>query len=187
LVNKIDGEFTEDDLRLLESVAALMATAIEKSRLDEWTSSFILVDPLTRLPNHRFLVQALEREAARCRRYRRACSVLFLGVDRRLQLPEPRWHDLSIVVEQTLRQSDLLCRHRDGPFVIILPETKSAGVRALADRIRDEVKQAGLTEAGGADLVEHVRFGVASFPGDVVDPKDLLEHGAASLAQAWQE
>lgn len=186
LVNKISGDFTEGDLRLLESVAALIATAIEQSRLQEWMTSFVLIDPLTRLPNHRFFLEALERESARCRRYGRACSLLLLGVDRRLHLPDVRWRELAEVLRRTMRQSDLLCRHAQGHFVAILPETSAEGARALAGRLVEEIRRAGLQEPAGVSLADHVRYGQATFPGDVDDPKDLLAQAEKALGQAWR-
>lgn len=186
LVNKISGDFTEGDLRLLESVAALIATAIEQSRLQEWMTSFVLIDPLTRLPNHRFFLEALERESARCRRYGRACSLLLLGVDRRLPLPDVRWRELAEVLRRTMRQSDLLCRHAQGHFVAILPETPAEGARALAGRLVEEIRRAGLQEPAGVSLADHVRCGQATFPGDVDDPKDLLTRAEKALGQAWR-
>jgi len=186
LVNKISGGFSENDLRLLESVAALIATAIEQSRLQEWTTSFVLIDPLTRLPNHRFFLEALEREAARCRRYGRTCSLLLLGVDRRLPLPDVRWRELATVLRRALRQSDLLCRHAQGHFAAILPETSGEGARALSDRLLEEVRNSGLQEPAGVSLADHIRCGRATFPGDVDDPKDLLAQAEQALARAWQ-
>jgi len=187
LVNKIDGEFSEDDLHLLESVAALTATAIAQSRLHEWSTSFVLIDPLTQLPNHRFLAQALEREAARCRRYGRGCSLLLLGVDRRLHLPDARWRDLATLLKKALRQSDLLARNHDGSFAAVLPETGAEGMRTLANRLREELRRSALQGPAGEDLAEQIRFGVSSFPGDMEDPNTLLETAEAVLAQAWQE
>jgi diguanylate cyclase (GGDEF)-like protein len=187
LVNKMPGVFTGDDLRLLESVAALTATAIEQSRLHEWTTSFIMVDPVTRLPNHRLFVEALERESARSRRYTRTCSLLIIGVDRRLHLPDPRWRDLSAVLKKALRQSDLLCRHRDGRFVAIQPETGTSGARQLVDRLMVKIRHANLQDASGANLVDHVRCGLSTYPDTVADPKDLLVRAEDALAQSWQE
>ena len=186
LVNKISGDFTEGDLRLLESVAALIATAIEQSRLQEWMTSFVLIDPLTRLPNHRFFLEALERESARCRRYGRACSLLLLGVDRRLHLPDVRWRELAEVLRRTMRQSDLLCRHAQGHFVAILPETSAEGARALAGRLVEEIRRAGLQEPAGVSLADHVRCGQATFPEEVDDPKDLLTRAEKALGEAWR-
>lgn len=187
LVNKVVGEFTPDDLRLLESVAALTATAIEQSRLHEWTTSFILVDPVTRLPNHRLFVEALERESARSRRYGRTCSLLLLGVDRRLHLSDTAWRELAAAIKRALRKSDLLCRHRDGRFVVILPETGASGARQLVSRLMQGIRRAGLLEPDGSPLVDHIRCGHATFPEEVDDPKALIERAESSLAQSWQE
>ncbi len=186
LVNKISGEFTESDLRLLESVAALIATAIEQSRLQEWTTSFVLIDPLTRLPNHRFFLEALDRESARCRRYGRTCSLLLLGVDRRLALPDVRWRELAEVLRRALRQSDLLCRHAQGHLAAILPETTAEGACTLAGRLVEEIRRAGLEGVAGVLLADHVRYGQATFPGDVDDPKDLLTRAEKALGEAWR-
>lgn len=187
LVNKVAGEFSGGDLRLLESVAALTATAIEQSRLQEWTTSFIMVDPVTRLPNYRLFQDALEREIARSRRYSRTCSLLLLAVDRRVHLPDPRWRDLAVALKKALRQSDLLCRHRDGRFLAILPETGVAGARQLVGRLLNKVRQAGLQDPTGARLADAIHCGLATFPDTVEDPKDLLKHAEGALAQSWQE
>ena len=187
LVNKVNGEFASDDLRLLESVAALTATAIEQSRLHEWTTSFIMVDPATRLPNHRLFLEALEREAARARRYTRTCSLLLLGVDRRVPLPDTKWRDLSAVLKKSLRQSDLLCRHRDGRFVAILPETGADGARQLVSRLMSNIRHAGIQEATGVNLADHIRCGLSTYPDTVDDPKDLVARAEESLAEAWQD
>jgi diguanylate cyclase (GGDEF)-like protein len=187
LVNKVSGEFSGGDLRLLESVAALTATAIEQSRLHEWTTSFIMVDPVTRLPNHRLFLEALEREESRARRYTRTCSVLALAVDRRLHLPDPRWRDLAVVLKKALRQSDLLCRHRDGRFVAILPETGIAGARQLVGRLMKKIRQAGLQDPSGVSLADSIRCGLSTYPDTVEDPKGLLAQAEDALAQAWQE
>lgn len=187
LVNKISGEFTDDDLRLLESVAALTATAIAQTRLHEWTTSFVLIDPLTHLPNHKFLLQVLDREAARCRRYERTCSLLLLSVDRRLQLSESLWRKLAAMIKENLRQSDLLCRHREGPLVAVLPETTVAGARTLADRLRDQIGQSNLQEPDGVNLLEHIRIGFVTYPQEVEDPAGLLKGAEHALARAWEK
>ncbi len=185
LINKIGGEFSESDLHLLESIAALTATAIAQSRLHEWTTSFALIDPLTRLPNHRFLLELLQREAARSRRYQRSVGLLLLGVDRRLQLSGGQWRELAGLLKDLLRQSDLLCRHREGPFAVVLPETEADGARRLSERIEEAVRQAGLQDKAGRPLAEHIRFGLATFPDLVEDPNDLLPTAEQALERAW--
>jgi len=187
LVNKVNGEFSVGDLRLLESVAALMATAIEQSRLHEWTTSFIMVDPVTRLPNYQLFQEAFDREESRARRYTRAFSLLIMGVDRRVQVPDTLWRDLAGALKKALRQADLLCRHRDGRFIAILPETGLAGARQLVGRLIEKVRQAGLQDPRGASLADSIRCGLSAYPDSAEDPKDLLSQAEDSLAQAWQE
>jgi diguanylate cyclase (GGDEF)-like protein len=139
------------------------------------------------LPNHRFFVEALEREVARARRYMRTCSLFILGVDRRLPLPDIKWRDLAAVLKKALRQSDLLCRHRDGRFVAILPETGIDGARQLVDRLLGKIRRANLQEPAGSNLIDRIRCGLATYPDTVDDPKDLLARAEDTLSLAWQE
>ena len=184
LVNKIEGEFGEDDLRLVESVAALIATRIEQSRFREWASQFALIDPRTGLPGPKFVMRALEQEIARCRRYERQGSVLLLEVDPRLPLSEAQWRDFAALLRSAVRHADLPGHYRSSIVAAILPETDEDGARALAGRLVEEIRRAGLQGPDGTALAEHVRCAWVSFRGDVSGPEELLAQAERALEQA---
>ncbi|MGC8874510.1 MAG: GAF domain-containing protein [Chloroflexia bacterium] len=182
LVNKIEGEFGEDDQRLLESIAALIATGIERVRLQESA----LMDPRTGLPGQRFVLRALEQEIARCQRYERRGSLLLLGVDPALSLSDAQWRGLGALLKRVVRHADLPGSYRPGVLATILPETDEEGARALASRLLEEIQRSELQAPDSLLLADRVRCVWLSFCGDVRDPQALLARAEEALAQAWQ-
>lgn len=182
LVNKTEGEFGEEDLRLLEAIAALIATGIEHTRLQ----AFALIDQRTGLPGPQFVMRALEQEIARCRRYDRQGALLLLGVDPALSLSEAQWRDLGALLKRAVRHADLPGSYRPGVLAAILPETDEEGARSLAGRLSEEIRRAGLRGPDGVPLAGRVRCAWLSFRGDIAEPQALLARAEEALAQAWK-
>lgn len=182
LVNKIGGEFAEDDLRLLESIAALIATGIEHTRLQ----AFALIDPRTGLPGPQFVMRALEQEIARCQRYDRQGSVLLLWVDPVFPMGDTQWQNLGALLKRVVRQADLPGSYRPGIVATILPETDEEGARVLAGRLIEEIRRTGLEGPDGVPLADRVRCAWVNFRGDVRDPQSLLSKAEEALVQAWR-
>ena len=80
---------------------------------------------------------------------------------------------LAQTIDAQLRRSDLLFEHPEtGRFVILSPETDTAGVELLVRRVRDAAARAGLgLEAGSA-----------SFPEHAIAFEQLIEHAEDHLA-----
>ena len=70
--------------------------------------------------------------------------------------------------------------------MVILPETGSEGAQTLATRLCGEIARAGLQEPAGVNLADHIRWGLASYPEEVGDPKELLGRAREALIQAWR-
>lgn len=70
------------------------------------------------------------------------------------------------IIDERIRQTDLILRDGRGHFIILCPETDVNNVKLLADRIVQAVRER-------TDLP--VRYGVAAFPDDALTFEDLLQ------------
>lgn len=138
-------------------------------------------DPLTGLPNHRALVDALDRELDRARRQHQVCAVIFLDLDHFKAVNDTYGHpagdavlrEFGSVVRQVLRECDTLGRWGGEEFIAILPATDFDGLRALAERMRAAVAEHTFAIGGGLGLT--CSLGLALFSSDAHDRDSLVQ------------
>ncbi len=113
-------------------------------------------DGLTGLYNHRFLMDALEREFIRARRYHRPLSVVALDLDGFKSINDTCGHPQGDIVIrqvgrlllQTVRFVDIAARYGGDEFVLVLPETGLREAQNLAQRILREIQSHPFTHEG---------------------------------------
>ncbi|HLZ08846.1 MAG TPA: GGDEF domain-containing protein, partial [Chloroflexota bacterium] len=142
------------------------------------------IDPLTDLPNHRALVDVVDAEIERAKRFRRPFAILFCDLDHFKELNDTYGHaagDAALrlfgeLIRRAIRATDVVGRWGGEEFLIILPELDTRGASILAERLR--VKVAGQErEPRGQQLT--CSIGVAMYPNDgltrdaVIDAADL--------------
>ena len=155
-------------------------------------------DPLTELPNHRALLDCLEQETGRARRYGHPLSILFFDGDHFKQVNDTYGHSVGDAVLKELgrrvadssRGGDTVGRYGGEEFMVLLPETATTQACEVAERMRVEVAAhplaIGLVE-GGVNLT--ISIGVATFPTDgqtaseVVDKADQAMYWAKRLGR----
>lgn len=138
-------------------------------------------DPLTALPNHRTLMETMNRELERGRRYAHSCSVLFVDLDHFKALNDSYGHlagdsvlkEFSAIVRRVLRDIDTLGRWGGEEFAVILPETDAATARVVAERIREAVAGHVFPAGGGVRLT--CSIGIAAFPDDATERDELVD------------
>ncbi len=101
-------------------------------------------DPLTELANRRFLIEILEREFCRARRYNRPLSLIYLDLDGFKTINDRFGHLLgdeilkgtAVSMKGVLRSTDLLARIGGDEFAVLLPETDLEGSEMVARKLR---------------------------------------------------
>ena len=143
-------------------------------------------DELTGLYNVRAFTAIVERTFKQAARYQRPFSVLMIDSDNLKSINDSYGHEtgnrlLKLTVRSitaAVRDTDVVARYGGDEFVVLLPETGSAGAREMADRVREAVAGTPL-DTRGKHVQTTVSIGVAAFP----------EHGdelATVLARADQ-
>jgi two-component system cell cycle response regulator len=137
-------------------------------------------DPLTGLPNHRALNNALDRELERAHRYGRTCAILFLDLDHFKALNDGFGHltgdtvlrEFAAVTKNALRGVDILGRWGGEEFLAILPETDQVAALSAAEHVRAAIAAFLFTAGGGSHLTSSV--GVAVYKSDGEDRDALI-------------
>lgn len=126
-------------------------------------------------------------ELTRSRRYHRPLALLLMEVDPDVHRSNSegfkhiqydianRFTSARIgqIIDDRIRQTDLVLRDRQWTYVILCPETDYSSVLLLANRISQAVKEkTGLT----------VRWGIAAFPEEALTFEDLLRKARERLA-----
>jgi diguanylate cyclase (GGDEF)-like protein len=96
------------------------------------------------LANRRHLIEQLEREFARARRYRRPLSLLYLDLDGFKAVNDRFGHmfgdeilrGVAKSMQAVLRSTDLLARIGGDEFAVLLPETNLEGGQKVANKLR---------------------------------------------------
>ena len=107
------------------------------------------VDELTGLHNQRWLARILPRYIMRSSKDQQALSLLAVEIDRYEELQADYGTELSDFVRYSVAQSlvnharpsDMIARLDEHRFIVILPETDSAGAQAAARRLRQRIGQ----------------------------------------------
>lgn len=131
------------DERTGESIEAFL-TGPQRRRgrpADPSRSSARAVDPLVALDNRLSWNEALRRESARARRYRRPAAVVVVAAMPGTRGPEvDGWHPrlvgpIAHVIRRGARETDLVTRATDTRFQVLLPETTEVEAAHFAERV----------------------------------------------------
>lgn len=106
-------------------------------------------DPLTGLYNRRYFMIMLRNEVRRVKRYSSNSTVVMIDLDGLKKINDTLGHDKGDIAIKTLsqallsntRSSDICARFGGDEFVMLLPQTNSAGAKVIIDRIRESIKQ----------------------------------------------
>ncbi|MCW2284992.1 two-component system cell cycle response regulator [Rhodoblastus acidophilus] len=151
-----------------------------------------VVDPLTGLNNRRYLqthvVGLMEQSAQKGR----PLSAMVLDIDHFKGVNDTYGHDVgddilrgfAARVRRVVRGADLLCRFGGEEFVIVMPETRLAVARLVAERVRASVAATPFPICGGLEtLGVTVSIGVAASHGGE-SPDALFKRADQALYRA---
>lgn len=197
LTDRIDGvPYENDDLMMLEMMEPHLALIIDRTEWAKKAETFqqmSLTDPLTGLPNRRYLQDRLFEEVERSKRYNTPLSFMIIDVDRFKSYNDVYGHTSAdrvlVKTAQLLRGSiraiDMSARFAGDEFCIVLPETELGDAARIAERLRKAICDTEYrTEQG--DLMGQVTIstGISSFSGSRQSPLAIMESADRALYQA---
>src|SRR4029079_2888512 len=172
-------QYTDDHMRLLETVTRLASDAHDNAMQHAEAESTALTDPLTGLPNARYLALRFEEEAARARRTDRSFQVVMLDLDEFKNVNDTYGHktgdrmlrEVAHLIAGQLREYDFLARYGGDEFVALVQEVVGAQVEDLCMRIESAVSKFSLPLGRNRAAHVGISIGTATFGvnGDSLD------------------
>jgi diguanylate cyclase (GGDEF)-like protein/putative nucleotidyltransferase with HDIG domain len=174
--------YTDDHRRLLDRISEQAAAVIYNSMVFEQTQEDSLTDPLTGLPNTRFMFMHLTRELARAERLELEISLLVMDLDNFKDINDTYGHhvgdralrDVAVVLRGAIRPYDVCVRYAGDEFIVVL----SGCGGEEAERKRLELQRAVDTSTfearPGERLPLAISVGASIFPHDGDSYETLL-------------
>jgi two-component system cell cycle response regulator len=160
----------------------LSGSGVEASYHEE-IYKMTIIDALTGAHNKRYFLEFLEREIARCARYRRPLSLLMFDIDHFKSINDKHGHltgdyvlrELSKRLLGRVRREELLARYGGEEFAAVLPEQVR---RLVADQP---------FEYEGDTFPVTVSVGVATVEGEDIDVSAMIKTADDNLYKAKRE
>ena len=170
-----------------------IAKVIDKTLLFRQTKELSITDELTGLYNRRYFNERFEREVQRARRYNRPLTVLMIDIDYFKNFNDINGHlmgdeilkRVAHTLEYNIRKADILARYGGEEFVIILPEIDKAHALKVAEKLRITIEKKRFPKQEyqpNKNLT--ISLGVASFPEDSDEAKELVDFADRALYKA---
>jgi len=183
-----------DRTSLLQAIRA----TLERSRLEreielaqKKVAELATQDGLTGCFNRRYIMEVLDREVERARRYGMPLTLAMIDLDHFKQINDRFGHDVGDVVLQrfadllreTMRNTDYAGRYGGEEFMVILTNTPLESARTFADRFREKVS-ATWFEAGETHVQVTCSAGLSQYTDTVGDASALLKLADEALYRA---
>jgi diguanylate cyclase (GGDEF)-like protein/putative nucleotidyltransferase with HDIG domain len=164
-------QYTDDHMRLLETVTRLASDALSNATQHAQAESNALTDPLTGLPNARYMALRFDEEASRARRNARPFQVVMLDLDDFKIVNDTFGHkvgdkmlrEMGRIIQGQLREYDFLARYAGDEFVAIVQELVGNQVEDLRQRIENAVSEFTLNVRGGGKARVGISVGTATY------------------------
>jgi len=188
-----DRPFTADDARFLESIANVIAGAVDRAAIEKELRRRALEDPLTGLANRALLANHLESELRHARRTRDCVCLLVLDLDRFKNVNDTLGHtvcdallrQVAARLTARVREEDLVARQGADEFAVVCTRTETDhAIGGLAQRLLDAIVEP--FDIDGREVFLTASVGVALSKHGHETPESLLRDADAAMYRAQE-
>jgi diguanylate cyclase (GGDEF)-like protein len=183
----------ESDLPTMSLFASQVAIALQNARLLAEVQRLAVTDELTGIFNRRHFFDQSEKEFGRSARYKDPLAALIVDIDHFKQFNDRYGHligdrvlrEVAHLLQESLRESDVLGRYGGEEFSILLPVTDARAAVRAAERLRQHVADMSIqTEAG--ELHVQLSIGVAEIDAETPTLQALINRADQAMYMAKQ-
>ncbi len=150
-----------DHIKVGDTILKYLSGSDVEAAYHEEIYRMTIVDGLTQAHNKRFMLEQMEKELSRARRYGRPLTLVMFDLDHFKNINDTYGHiagdfvlrELATLVRARIRRDEIFARYGGEEFAIMLPETDMTGASRLAEEIRALVAEHSF-------LFEHERIPV---------------------------
>lgn len=146
---------------------------IKIQELNEKVNNISTTDELTGLHNRKYLLERLESEMSRARRYHSSVSCILFDLDFFKVVNDMygyEWGDVLLkkvaeMLSNLARKEDVVTRYGDEEFMVILPDTSEENAFIFAERFRRDIEKMSFIPAGEEERHPiKISGGISSYP-----------------------
>ncbi len=164
---------------LIAHLGAMLAGEAESAR--EEVERLSLTDEVTGLHNMRNFTNLAVVQEKLAQRHQKAFAVCMLDADNLKQINDRHGHlagtalirHVADIIRRHVRASDIAARYGGDEFIILFNETTTDNARVPVERIVTALAETPFT-VGGLELRSTLSAGIASFPGDGNDLREVM-------------
>jgi diguanylate cyclase (GGDEF)-like protein len=153
------------------------------------------VDQVTWLHNRRHFMEALHREVARAKRYRRSLSLIFLDIDHFSAFNEsygPTLGDrllrsVGMLLAEMVTEPEVVARFGADEFGLILPEVNRAAAVSVTTSLMARLGQVTVFSGSGSPEPVTASAAIVCYPEDGATARELVATAATGLEEAKRE
>ena len=166
--------YTDDHRRLLDRVSEQASAVINNSIVFEQTQEDSLTDPLTGLPNTRFMFMHLTRELARAERLKAEVALLVMDLDNFKEINDNHGHhvgdralrEVATVLRSGIRPYDICVRYAGDEFIVVLSGCGAEEAERKRVELQRTVDEVLFEARPGRRLPLAISVGAAIYPQD---------------------
>jgi diguanylate cyclase (GGDEF)-like protein/PAS domain S-box-containing protein len=180
--------FGADDLDFLQTLANMLATAIERLETKGRLTNLSRYDQLTNLPNRTRLVECLGQAVRIAEAQASNVTVMFIDLDRFKNVNDTIGHaagdDLLVQasrrLEGCLRSDDIVARLGGDEFAIVMLDAPSPGcIEIVAEKVIVALSEPFHLQ--GHQVFLSASVGIATYPQDGLTPQALIQNADTAM------
>ncbi|HEY6720199.1 MAG TPA: EAL domain-containing protein, partial [Burkholderiales bacterium] len=191
---RVERAFGQDDASFLQSVANILAVAIERKNAEERLSYLAQFDSLTGLPNRYLFHDRLMNAMAHARRSGHPMAVLFIDLDRFKLVNDTQGHsagdkllkEAAMRLSQCVRSGDTVGRFGGDEFGAIVSDLAKLGdAGVVAQKVLDALVRPFRLDSH--ETYVSASIGITLFPADGDDPEALVMNADTAMYRAKEQ
>ncbi len=145
---------------------------IEIKKLNRELKHLSSYDSLTQVYNRRMIMDEIEKEIDRFKRYNHQFCVALLDIDHFKIANDTYGHQFgdevltticNIIKSNVLRKTDSIGRYGGEEFLVLIPETELNGANVLAKRIKNQISKINFISPGQEKVTITASLGIAQY------------------------
>lgn len=186
--------FAPSSINFLQSLANVLATAIDRKATEERLTYLAQFDPLTELPNRSLFLDRLRQAMEQAQRNCGRVGVVFADLDRFKIVNDTMGHSIGdkLLVQvaqrlqQCVRSCDTVARLGGDEFAFILSNlTQAEDATLVAEKVIAALSL--MFELNDQEVYISASLGISIYPGDGMDADSLLRNADTAMFQAKEQ
>lgn len=169
-----------DDKKELTAVIEIIRETMPSDvveQMSDYLSQLAMFDPVTEMPNKKFIERDIRARLAEVNRYNRQFGILFIGIDDFKSITKKHGKSMSerllrvvaMTIHNTIRPFDIAGRWKGENFAVLVLNVAEEQLKIVANRIKTMVSKSSITTGQNIITAEISIGGTIAHKGDKIE------------------